>query len=298
MLRIGPTELSTWIWLYWAGSEEISGPQDVKVSGRNSPAIQVSSALEGEVATMRVSPLILLLVAMLGCSSGTQTTNPSAETPATAKTPDAATVKKAMTSAQLELGDPIANSVGMVLVPIPAGEFMMGSPDSDKAARSNVKPQHPVKITMPFFMSVHEVTQEQYKKVMGDRPGQGEYLVKDGPDFPATRVSWDDAVEFCRKLSEQEGVKYRLPTEAQWEYTCRAETTAVYSYGDDESKLGEHAWYRTNAWDIGEKYAHGVGQKPPNPWGLYDIQGNVFEWCQDWFAPYGSEKAVDEMASQ
>jgi formylglycine-generating enzyme required for sulfatase activity len=108
-------------------------------------------------------------------------------------------------------------------------------------------------------------------------------------------VTWNDAVEFCRKLSEQEGVEYRLPTEAQWEYTCRAGTTTVYSYGDDESKLGEHAWYRTNAWDIGEKYAHGVGQKPPNPWGLYDMHGNVWEWCQDWYSKYEGA-AVDDPA--
>ena len=199
-----------------------------------------------------------------------------------------------MTPDQLALGDPIVNSIGMVLVPIPAGQFQMGSPDSDKYAISREKPQHLVKITKPFYLSVNEVTQQQYEKVTGVRPWHGKSYVKEGPDYAATYVSWNDAVEFCRKLSEQEGVKYRLPTEAQWEYTCRAGTTTVYSYGDDESKLGEHAWYRTSAWDIGEKYAHGVGQKPPNPWGLYDIQGNVFEWCQDWFAPYGSEKAVSD----
>ncbi|MCH7688722.1 MAG: formylglycine-generating enzyme family protein, partial [Planctomycetes bacterium] len=182
----------------------------------------------------------------------------------------------------------------MLMVPIPAGEFQMGSPDSDKDSNPFEKPQHPVKITKPFYLSVYEVTQQQYEKVMGVRPWQGKEYVQDGPDYPATYVSWNDAVEFCRKLSEQEGVEYRLPTEAQWEYACRAGTTTVYSFGDDASKLGQHAWYRKNAWDIGEKYAHRVGQKLPNPWGLYDMHGNVWEWCQDWYAPYGSEKALSD----
>jgi formylglycine-generating enzyme required for sulfatase activity len=220
----------------------------------------------------------------------------SAETAAAAKTPDAATVKKHMTPAQLALGDPVVNSVGMVLVPIPAGQFQMGSPDSDKDVKDKEKPQHLVKITKPFYLSVNEVTQQQYEKVMGVRPWKGKKYVQEGPDYPATYVGHDAAVEFCRKLSEQEGVEYRLPTEAQWEYACRAGTKTVYSFGDDSSKLGQHAWYYKNAWDIGEKYAHRVGQKQPNPWGLYDIHGNVWEWCGDWYGKYEGV-AVDDPAS-
>ena len=212
-----------------------------------------------------------------------------------AKTPDAATVKKLMAPAQLALGDPVVNSVGMVMVPIPAGEFQMGSPESDIGdSLLRPKPQHLVKITKPFYLSVYEVTQQQYEKVMGTRPWQGKTFVKEGPDYPAVYVSWDDAVEFCRKLSQQEGVEYRLPTEAEWEYACRAGTTTAYSFGDDASKLGQYGWYNKNAWDIGEKYAHRVGRKLPNPWGLYDMHGNVFEWCQDRYAPYGSEKVVSD----
>jgi len=100
-------------------------------------------------------------------------------------------------------------------------------------------------------------------------------------------------VEFCRKLSEQEGVEYRLPTEAQWEYACRAKTSTPYSYGDDASKLEQYAWYSKNAWGIGEKYAHRVGQKQPNPWGLYDIHGNVWEWCLDWYGDYENAEVDD-----
>ena len=109
-----------------------------------------------------------------------------------------------MTPDQLALGDPIVNSVGMVLVPIPAGEFQMGSPDSDSAAIDEEKPQHLVKITKPFYLSVFEVTQGQYEKVMGVRPWQGKGYMKEGPDRPASYASWDDAAEFCRKLSEQD----------------------------------------------------------------------------------------------
>ena len=130
---------------------------------------------------------------------------------------------------------------------------------------------------------------------MGVGPWQGKKYVQDGPDYPATYVSHDAAVEFCRKLSEQEGVEYRLPTEAQWEYACRAGTTTIYSFGDDWLKLEQYAWYSKNAWGIGEKYAHRVGQKQPNPWGLYDIHGNVWEWCGDWYGKYEG-LAVDDPA--
>jgi len=181
---------------------------------------------------------------------------------------------------------------------IPPGEFTMGSADTDPDAESSSgddeKPQHLVKITKPYYLSAFEVTQQQYEKVMGTRPRQGEVNVKEGPDNPATYVSWNDAREFCRQLSAQEGVEYRLPTEAEWEYACRAGTTTAFSFGDDASQLGRYAWYRKNAWDIGERYAHRVGQKLPNSWGLYDMHGNVWEWCHDWYGPYGSARVVSD----
>ncbi len=264
---------------------------------------------------MRISPIVLLLFAMLGCGSGTEPANPRAkpgdnqvqqpkaaipevsslaEKAPAVKTPDAAAVKKHMTPAQLALGDPIVNSVGMLLVPIPAGEFQMGSPKSDGGPGVYVEPQHLVKITKPLWLGAYEVTQQQYEKVMGDLPWQGKESVQNGPNYAAAYVSWNDAVEFCRKLSEKEGVEYRLPTDAQWEYACRAGTTTVYSFGDNETKLGQYAWYRMNAENIGEKHAHRVGQKLPNPWGLFDMHGNVMEWCQDWYGGFGSEKAVSD----
>ena len=208
-----------------------------------------------------------------------------------------------MSTEQLALGDPVTNSVGMTLVPIPPGEFQMGTalPKSEKPEKEQPQidrsetPQHLVKVTKPFCLGVCEVTQQQYASVMGARPWKGKPLVQEGPNYAATYVTWDDAVEFCRKLSEQESVEYRLPTEAEWEYACRAGTTTAYSFGDDDAKLAEHAWYDANAYKDGEQYAHPVGQKLPNTWALFDMHGNVWEWCHDWHARYdGKPKdAVD-----
>ena len=222
----------------------------------------------------------LLLVGVVGCGESEPEASPDAPLSDTQTQPS--TVDK-----------PIVNSIGMKLTLIPAGQFQMGSPDSEPD-REDDETRHLVKITRPFYLSVYEVTQGQYEKVMGARPWQGQNLVKEGPDYPAVYVNHDDAVEFCRRLSKQEGVEYRLPTEAEWEYACRAGTTTAFSFGDDESKLGQYAWYDKNAWDIGEEYAHRVGQKLPNRWGLYDMHGNVWEWCQDWEASYGSQKVVSD----
>ena len=186
----------------------------------------------------------------------------------------------------------LTNSIGMRLVRIEHGSFLMGSPDDYMGANNAEKPQHQVRITRPFFLGIHEVTQGQYQAVMGENPS----LFKGSDDLPVEQVSWLDAVLFCNKLSEQEkktpfyringrevtiagGNGYRLPTEAEWEYACRAGSTTLYPFGDDMSKLGDHAWYESNS---GLK-THPVGQKRPNAWGLYDMLGNVWEWCQDWY---------------
>ena len=216
------------------------------------------------------------------------------EDPVATPLPDAATVKQTLTPAQLAVGDPIENSIGMVLVPIPAGEFLMGGPEAGlNLARFYQSPQHQVTLTKPFLLGMHEVTQGQWQAVMGTTPWKGDESGKEGDGYPATCVKWDDAVKFCRQLSEKEGLEYRLPTAAQWEYACRAGTTTAYSFGDDASELGEYEWYTENAADAEQAYAHIVGQKKPNPWGLYDMHGNVFEWCQDWAGDYPSESVTD-----
>lgn len=167
-------------------------------------------------------------------------------------------------------GDIMTNSIGMKLVYIPAGEFMMGS----NGGGSNEKPVHKVRISQGFYMGQCEVTQGQYRAVMGKSPSS----IK-GDNNPVETVSWDDATEFCRKLSEKEGQTYTLPSEAQWEYACRAGTSTVFSSGNSESSLGDYAWY---GYKVG-KTTHPVGTKKPNDFGLYDMHGNVWEWCSDWY---------------
>ncbi|MCA9048380.1 MAG: SUMF1/EgtB/PvdO family nonheme iron enzyme [Planctomycetaceae bacterium] len=183
---------------------------------------------------------------------------------------------------QLELTGPdiLTNSIGMKLKLIPAGEFLMGSPESEQG-RSDDEHQHRVRITQPFYLGVTEVTQGQWTAVMGTEPWKGEDYVREGADFPATYVSWEDAVEYCKRLTSREGVTYRLPTEAEWEYACRGGTTTRFHFGSSETSLGDYAWFDGNAWDVDEKYAHLVRQKRPNGFGLYDMHGNVWEWCQD-----------------
>ena len=181
---------------------------------------------------------------------------------------------------------------------LPAGDFYMGSPDNDDMAQDNENPQHLVTVS-GFRMAVTPVTAELYHEIMqGEAPSEGR------EQTPAENVSWFDAVEFCNRLSKREGYRrcyyrlfgrwfcywradgYRLPTEAEWEYACRAGTKTRYSFGDDSDRLDRYTWFRGRA-------AHEVAQKLPNPWGLYDMHGNVWEWCWDWIGPYTNEAATD-----
>jgi formylglycine-generating enzyme required for sulfatase activity len=173
----------------------------------------------------------------------------------------------------------ITNSIGMKLVLIPAGEFPMGSETAeDPDSYDNEQPPHRVRITHPFYLGATEVTQGQYRAVMGQNPSS----FNGSDDLPVETVSWNDAVAFCEKLNEKErallgGDIYRLPTEAEWEYACRARSTTRYSFGNDAASLGDYAWITGNS---GGK-THPVGQKRPNAFNLYDMHGNVYEWCQD-----------------
>ena len=160
------------------------------------------------------------------------------------------------------------------MVLIPAGNFMMGEGED----------RHAVTISKPFYLGVTEVTQAQYEAVMGANPS--EYK---GATTPVECVSWDDAAEFCRKLSEKTGQTVRLPTEAEWEYACRAGTQTEFSFGADPSALGDYAWHGGNS----GYYPHPVGRKKPNAWGLYDMHGNVHEWCADWYGEYPKGPVTD-----
>jgi sulfatase modifying factor 1 len=180
----------------------------------------------------------------------------------------------------------ITNTIGMKFNKIPAGTFLMGSPATEEG-RYDDEFQHKVTISKPFYMQTTEVTQGQWKALMGTEPWKGQEFstyVKEGANYPAVYVSWDDAVAYCKKLSEKESKTYRLPTEAEWEYACRAGSKTTWSFGNDEKELGDYDWYDKNAVDIvSEQYAHQVGLKKPNAFGLYDMHGNVFEWCHDYY---------------
>ena len=150
---------------------------------------------------------------------------------------------------------------GMELVLVEPGEFQMGSPANEKDRDRDEGPQHRVRITKPFYLGKYEVTQGQWKKIMGQEPWSGETYAKSNASHSASYISWDDCQEFIRKLSARGGT-LSLPTEAEWECACRAASTTVFCYGDDAGDLGEYAWYVKNAYDIGEKSAHRVGQRP------------------------------------
>ncbi len=202
----------------------------------------------------------------------------------------------------------LRNSIGMSFVLIPAGSFMMGSADDVPDAATDEKPQHRVTISRAFYLGKFEVTQAQWEVVMGsgsfsrsrsndfyNLPGMAQRLT--GPGNPAT-VSWNDAQEFIRRLNQKEGHdRYRLPTEAEWEYAARAGTNSAYSFGNDAGDLGRYAWYGE---DFETGATHPVGQKEPNDWGLHDVHGNVWEWVQDWYDAryYASSPTVDPRGPQ
>ncbi|MFC1588143.1 formylglycine-generating enzyme family protein [Planctomycetota bacterium] len=181
------------------------------------------------------------------------------------------------------------NTIGIKMVRIQPGEFQMGSVAGDL----DEKPVHLVKLTKPFYLGVTEVTQAQWDAVMDSNPSQ----VK-SENLPVDNVMWESCREFCIRLTELEqesgeismGARYRLPTEAEWEYACRAGAKARFCFGNSLDKLGDYAWYCENS----SRRMHEVGTKKPNNWGLYDMHGNAWEWCQDWHQnQYPAKKAID-----
>lgn len=221
---------------------------------------------------------------------------------------DSAQAKQHQQSWASYLGVPVEtiNSIGMELVLIPPGEFLMGSPDSETEAEEYEKPQHRVRITKPFYLGVYEVTQSQYQKVMGENPSKLK-----GESLPVETISWEDAMEFCKRLSEvteenAAGRTYRLPTDAEWEYACRAGTTTQWYHGNDENGLAKvanvaDATLKDESPDSkntiratdGYVFTAPVGQFQANAFGLYDMHGNVREWCQDWLGTYEKGTASD-----
>lgn len=194
----------------------------------------------------------------------------------------------------------LAGEVDLHLKWINPGTFLMGSPKGELGRRDG-EDQHKVKLTKGYWLGIYPVTQGQWQAVVGDNPS---YFKKSGLNAPVESVCWEDAVAFCRKLTEMEraagrlpeGYEYRLPTEAQWEYACRAGSQAALNSGKDLtsvtgtcSHLNEVGWYGENSGN----QTHPVGEKQSNAWWLYDLHGNVFEWCQDWYGDYPKKPAID-----
>ena len=189
----------------------------------------------------------------------------------------------------------ITNSMGMKLVPIAKGKFQMGSLFREEGYRL-AEQRHEVTLTRDYYMGAFEVTQAQYSKLMGDNPSkfQGDQVNNvDSSNHPVDQVSWEDAVEFCKRLSElpeerAAGRVYRLPTEAEWEFACRAGSNAPFGFGGLEL-ADDYGWYNSNCKGTSQP----IGKKAPNAWGLYDMHGNVMEWCSDWAGDY-PEGAVSD----
>jgi formylglycine-generating enzyme required for sulfatase activity len=215
--------------------------------------------LKSELLPNKLLVLILLILLIGGCKGNDE---PASHTP-----------------------EQITTKTNVEMVLIPGGEFIMG----DDKGQDDEKPTHKVQISA-FYMDKYEVTQKAYENMMGTNPSKFK-----GPDKPVERLSWFGAIQYCNMRSLREGLSpcydlttlqcnydsngYRLPTEAEWEYACRAGTDTKYSFGNAPDRLGQYAWFKTNA----NKTTHPVGQKKPNPWGLYDMHGNLWEWCNDYY---------------
>ncbi len=181
-----------------------------------------------------------------------------------------------------------ANSVGMKLVWIPSGSFTMGSPEGEKD-RSTNENKVSVKLTQGFWMSQTEVTQGQWRSLMGTEPWKGKDYVEEGANHAASWVSGEDASAYMTKLTDRErrsGLlpldwEYKLPSEAEWEYACRGGTPTSFSFGEYSFQLSKFGWFTENTTKTGERFAHEVGERQANAWGLHDMHGNVYEWCRD-----------------
>jgi formylglycine-generating enzyme required for sulfatase activity len=169
----------------------------------------------------------------------------------------------------------LGNGISLKAVLIPAGTFMEGAPEKEKFSRPEEKPQRQVTISKPFYMGIYKVTQEQFDAILGPKAGQQR---QPGPQNPAQPYKFDQITDFCAKVSAKTGRTVRLPTEAEWEYACRAGTTTAWFFGDDPAPFRDYGWFNTPGQPV---TFHAVGLKKPNPWGVYDMYGSLAEVCSD-----------------
>jgi sulfatase modifying factor 1 len=247
--------------------------------------------LSWEFVMRRPFPILAFMLLIAGCGG---------DTPKQAAVP----IPDAPTGTPKPGDERSDNAIALKLIWCPPGKFAMGSPADDETRLHNEESVD-VELTQGFWLGKYEVAQGEYARLMATSPWKGQENVKEGDNIAATYVSHDDAMNFCRKLTESERKAgrlgptetYTLPTEAQWEYACRAGTTTAFSFGATDAGLEEYAWFTENAYDAGEKFAHPAGLKRPNPFGFYDMLGNAREWCVDGYQtklPGGTDPVVVE----
>ena len=210
----------------------------------------------------------LSLLIGLGCIGMVVGLDPDVRAQTTARKPAAGAAVSAKSERRISV--PVKGGGAIELVLIDPGSFSMGS-----TIKADEGPVRTVTITRGYYFATTEVTQALFRAVMGKNPSQYE-----GADLPAERVTWTEANEFARRLSASTGRKFRLPTEAEWEFACLGGSEGPYGFGSDAAKLGAHAWFEGNSRTV----THPVGSKTANAWGIHDMHGNVWEWCSDWFS--------------
>jgi formylglycine-generating enzyme required for sulfatase activity/uncharacterized caspase-like protein len=256
------------------------GSVEVRVTANGYQAKEQSFSLMANEWTQAVMELAPVPVAPPPAVKEAPTTRPSSGSGASTTAPGGQTGKSRTFT--------LPGGARIEMVWIPAGTFTMGSPESEEGRWNNESPQHSVTISQGFWLGKYEVTQAQWKSVMRKNPSYFR-----GSRLPVEQVSWEGVQVFIEKLNRLAGNSvYRLPTEAEWEFACRAGTTSHWSFGNDESQLREYAWYWINNM---QRVTKEVGQKRANPWGLHDMHGNVWEWCQDWYGGYSDGSQVDPM---
>ena len=233
------------------------------------------------VATAAAAAVVVVAVTLLAAGCKKEQAQPTVSRDIHGWPFDAAEAARRQRGTAEILGLPVekamdlGNGVKLELVLVPAGEFEMGSPEGEKGRDSDEGPVHRVRITKPFYIGKYEMTQDVWEKVMGNNPSNFK-----GARNPVEEVSWDDCQEFLRKLTALGKGTFRLPTEAEWEYACRAGSRTRFCFGDADDGLADSAWHNSNS----AEQTYPVGQKRANAWGLYDMHGHVWEWCFDWYS--------------